>query len=71
MIHAMSEHHFKAGQTVRIAVFGRFRDLASGDAVKIVRQMPTDGSNLRYRVKDLRRGTERIVEEHDLKAADG
>lgn len=57
-------HQFQSGQLVRICRSIRY-EAAEGD-YEIVRQLPDEGGELRYRVKSRREPHERVVKETDL-----
>ena len=64
----MAEHRYKSGQTVRLAPHARYPDLQRSDLLEVVRPTHSECTERRYRAKDLRTGTQRVVEEHDLEA---
>ena len=57
-------YQFRSGQTVRLCR-SPYRSSALGD-YKIIRQLPSNGGELEYRVKSLREPYERVVKESDL-----
>jgi hypothetical protein len=57
-------HQFQSGQLVRICRSIRYA-APEGD-YEIVRQLPDEGGELRYRVKSAREPHERVVKESDL-----
>jgi hypothetical protein len=60
-------YQFRSGQTVRLCR-SPYRSAAMGD-YKIVRQLPSNGGELEYRIKSLREPYERVVKESDLEKA--
>ena len=57
-------HQFRSGQFVRL-----FRSIRSGAVegdYEIIRPLPDEGGELRYRVKSTREPHERVVKESDL-----
>jgi hypothetical protein len=58
------EHQFRSGQLVRLCRSIRY-GAAQGD-YEIVRPLPDEGGELRYRVKSTREPHERVVNESDL-----
>lgn len=60
-------HLFQSGQLVRLCRSIRYE--AADGAYEIVRQLPDEGGELRYRVKSLREPHERVVKESDLDCA--
>ena len=54
-------HQFRSGQFVRL-----FRSIRSGGDYEIIRPLPDEGGELRYRVKSTREPHERVVKESDL-----
>jgi hypothetical protein len=61
-------NHFRSGQTVRLCRALAYRSAAGGD-YKIVRQLPDNGGEFRYRVKSVREPHDRVVNESDLERA--
>lgn len=57
-------YQFRSGQTVRLCR-SPYRSSAMGD-YKIIRQLPSNGGELEYRVKSLSEPYERVVKESDL-----
>jgi hypothetical protein len=61
----MSQHKFKVGQIVDY--HANHRGLpASLKAYTITRQLPSDGTDLQYRIKSVGETFERIAKERDL-----
>jgi hypothetical protein len=60
-------HRYRSGQTVRLCR-SPYRSSATGD-YKIIRQLPSNGSDLEYRIKSLLEPYERVVKESDLEKA--
>lgn len=58
------EHQFRSGQLVRLCRSIRY-GAPEGD-YEIVRPLPDEGGELRYRVKSTREPHERVVKESDL-----
>jgi hypothetical protein len=63
----MTYHKFKVGQTVTIIPNRLDRHLPSG-AYTILRLLPIEGVDVRYRVRNSRDGHERVVFEGQLAA---
>ncbi len=63
----MTYHKFKVGQTVNVIPNRLDRHLPSG-AYTIVRLLPIEGLEIRYRVRNSRDGHERVVVEGQLAA---
>jgi len=63
----MAYHKFKVGQTVNIIPNRLDRQLPSG-AYTILRLLPIEGLDIRYRVRNARDGHERVVLEGQLSA---
>jgi hypothetical protein len=61
----MTHHKFKVGQTVNIIPNRLDRHLPSG-AYTILRLLPIEGIDVRYRVRNSRDGHERVVLEGQL-----
>ena len=61
----MTYHKFKVGQTVNLIPNRLDRHLPSG-AYEIVRLLPIEGVDIRYRVRNARDGHERVVAEGQL-----
>ena len=63
----MTYHKFKVGQTVNLIPNRLDRHLPSG-AYTVLRLLPIEGLDIRYRVKNARDGHERVVLEGQLSA---
>ncbi|MFO1099196.1 MAG: hypothetical protein U1E81_13240 [Xanthobacteraceae bacterium] len=63
-LEAGMEHQFRSGQLVRLCRSIRY-GAPEGD-YEIVRPLPDEGGELRYRVKSTREPHERVVKESDL-----
>jgi hypothetical protein len=63
----MTYHKFKVGQTVNLIPNRLDRHLPSG-AYTVVRLLPIEGLDIRYRVRNARDGHERVVFEGQLSA---
>jgi hypothetical protein len=63
----MTYHKFKVGQTVNLIPNRLDRHLPSG-AYTIVRLLPIEGLDIRYRVRNTHDGHERVVFEGQLSA---
>jgi hypothetical protein len=61
----MTYHKFKVGQTVNVIPNRLDRHLPSG-AYTILRLLPIEGVDIRYRVRNSRDGHERVVHEGQL-----
>jgi hypothetical protein len=61
----MSQHKFKVGQIVDYHA-NHLGMPASLKAYTIVRQLPSDGADLQYRIKSVGETFERIAKERDL-----
>jgi hypothetical protein len=64
---SMTNHKFKVGQTVNLIPNRLDRQLPSG-AYTILRLLPIEGLDIRYRVRNSRDGHERVVLEGQLSA---
>jgi hypothetical protein len=64
---SMTYHKFKVGQTVNLIPNRLDRHLPSG-GYTIVRLLPIEGLEIRYRVRNTRDGHERVVFEGQLSA---
>jgi hypothetical protein len=64
---SMTYHKFKVGQSVNIIPNRLDRNLPSG-AYTILRLLPIEGVDIRYRVRNTRDGHERVVLEGQLAA---
>ncbi len=64
---SMTYHKFKVGQTVNLIPNRLDRHLPSG-AYTVLRLLPIEGLDIRYRVKNVRDGHERVVLEGLLSA---
>jgi 1,4-alpha-glucan branching enzyme len=58
-------HRFKVGETVNMKADIHHRGTPSG-VFKVTRQMPAEGQEYQYRIKDNRDGQELVVRESDL-----
>ncbi len=65
----MSRHKFKVGQTVNLMP-NRLERHVPGGAYVIQRQLPDEGRDLQYRVKNVQDGHERVVNEGQLRTAE-
>jgi len=63
----MTYHKYKVGQTVNLIPNRLDRHLPSG-AYTVLRLLPIEGLDIRYRVKNTRDGHERVVLEGQLSA---
>ena len=63
----MTYHKYKVGQTVNLIPNRLDRHLPSG-AYTVLRLLPIEGLDIRYRVKNSRDGHERVVLEGQLSA---
>lgn len=63
----MTYHKFKVGQTVNV-IPNRLDKHLPGGAYAIVRLLPIEGVDVRYRVKNVHDGHERVVHEDQLSA---
>jgi hypothetical protein len=63
----MANHKFKVGDTVNLIPNRLDRHLPSG-AYTILRLLPIEGLDIRYRVRNVRDGHERVVLEGQLSA---
>ncbi len=63
----MTYHKYKVGQTVNLIPNRLDRHLPSG-AYTVLRLLPIEGLDIRYRVKNARDGHERVVLEGQLSA---
>jgi hypothetical protein len=61
-------HKFRLGQKVRFSTGYPDRSVAAG-VYEIVRQLPHDGADYTYRIKNAREQHERVVKERDLERA--
>lgn len=61
-------HKFSIGETVYFTASNISRPAASG-AYEIVRQLPTEGDDLQYRIKSTTEAFERVARESQLAAA--
>jgi hypothetical protein len=61
-------HRFHPGQRVRFNHDTRFRNTA-GDSYEVVRRLPYEDGEYRYRIKSAREQHERVVRESELEAA--
>lgn len=62
------KHKFSIGETVYFTASNISRPAASG-AYEIVRQLPTEGDDLQYRIKSNTEAFERVARESQLAAA--
>ncbi|HWK46480.1 MAG TPA: hypothetical protein VNT30_17295 [Stellaceae bacterium] len=60
----MSEHKYKSGQTVQID--GGARGYIPVGAYKVVSPMPSNGTEVQYRVKSVKDGHERVVQQSQI-----
>ncbi|MEQ1863423.1 MAG: hypothetical protein ABL996_02095 [Micropepsaceae bacterium] len=58
-------HRFKIGETVNMKADAHHRGTPAG-VYKVTRQMPAEGQDYQYRVKDNRDGREIVVRESEL-----
>jgi hypothetical protein len=58
-------HRFRPGQSVRLRRGYPYRGAADG-SYQIVRQLPEDGGEYQYRIRNAREQHERVVKEHEL-----
>jgi hypothetical protein len=65
----VSRHRFKVGQTVHLVPNRLERHVPAG-AYTIQRQLPDEGRELQYRVKNAQDGHERVVSEAQLRPAE-
>jgi hypothetical protein len=63
----MTYHKFKVGQTVNV-IPNRLDKHLPGGAYTVVRLLPIEGVDIRYRVKNAHDGHERVVQEDQLSA---
>ncbi len=66
----MSIHRFAIGQKIEF-VPGRYDGAAPSGLYTVVRQLPNDGLDREYRVKNSRDGHERVVRESQLRRGPG
>jgi len=64
----MSTHKFKVGQNLAFTA-NRFERQSAGEKFSVIRQLPSDGLEFQYRIRNERSGQERVVRESQLKAA--
>jgi len=64
---SMANHKFKVGETVNLIPNRLDRHLPSG-GYTILRLLPIEGLDIRYRVRNVRDGHERVVLEGQLSA---
>jgi len=64
----VSRHRFKVGETVHL-VPNRLERHVPGGAYTIQRQLPDEGRDLQYRVRNVQDGHERVVTEAQLRPA--
>ena len=67
---SLASHRFSIGQKIEF-VPGRYDGAAPSGAYTVVRQLPNDGQDREYRVKNTRDGHERVVRESQLRRGDG
>ena len=65
----VSRHRFKVGQPVHLLP-NRLERRGPGGAYTIQRQLPDEGRDLQYRVKNAQDGHERVVSEAQLRPAE-
>ena len=63
----MPAHKFKVGQSVRFTP-GKMTPPAGAQAYKIVRVLPAEGGEYRYRIKSVYENFERMAAESELSA---
>ena len=63
----MAAHKFKVGQSVRFTP-GKMTPPAGGQAYTILRALPTEDGEYRYRIKSVYEPYERIARESELAA---
>lgn len=61
----MQKHKFDIGQTVEFSPGGSYPPTARGQYV-VLRQLPSEGLDYQYRIKNLADGHERMVREGQL-----
>lgn len=61
-------HRFRPGQRVRFSRYSSRRDAAEG-SYEIIRQLPYDEGEYRYRIKSGHEQHERVARESELEAA--
>jgi hypothetical protein len=66
----MPRHKFKVGQSVRFTP-GKLAPRAGGQAYTIVRALPAEGGEYRYRIKSVFEPYERMARESELSAVEG
>ena len=66
----MPRHKFKVGQSVRFTP-GKMTPPAGGQAYTIVRALPVEDGEYRYRIKSMYEPYERIARESELSALQG
>jgi hypothetical protein len=66
----MAAHKFKIGQSVRFMP-GKMTQPAGGQAYTIVRALPAEDGEYRYRIKSVYEPYERIARESELSAVQG
>lgn len=66
----MAAHKFKVGQSVRFTP-GKMTPPAGGQAYMIVRALPAEDGEYRYRIKSVYEPYERIARETELSAVHG
>jgi hypothetical protein len=64
----MTEHRFRIGQKVQLTRGFANRAAAAGD-YQVVRQLPDDDGECRYRIKSTREAHDRVVKESELERA--
>ncbi|WP_211884222.1 hypothetical protein [Plastoroseomonas hellenica] len=67
---AMRQHSFSVGQSVEL-VSGRLSGNIPGGSYVVLRQLPNDGQDREYRVKNARDGHERVVRESEVRGDTG
>jgi hypothetical protein len=63
----MRPHSFAIGQSVEL-VSSRLSGNVPGGSYVVLRQLPNDGEDREYRVKNARDGHERVVRESEVRA---
>ena len=61
-------HRFRPGQRVRFIRYSSYRDAADG-SYEVIRQLPYDEGEYRYRIKSGREQHERVAKESELEVA--
>lgn len=66
----MRPHSFSVGQSVEL-VASRLSGNVPGGSYVVLRQLPNDGEDREYRVKNTRDGHERVVRESEVRSDAG